>query len=245
VRANAFLRGGDPAAAIEECDKGLAEEKGKGRLPLLVLRGKALFEQDRFDEAKGAYLAALDVGRSEDKRALADVYLGLGVIASRQKDWPAARQAFQTLCDINDKDGRSHINVAKTCLAMGDIECALRHGREAGHLRGDEEEVLFPLGTIYLAAGMPAEAELTFQHICAVVPGAASCPYGQALVAARAGDKGRALRELDEAVRRKLPNPDRIAADPGFSSLKDDPEFLQIAARAGGSAQPPSATAHP
>jgi hypothetical protein len=66
-----------------------------------------------------------------------------------------------------------------------------------------------------------------------VVPGAASCPYGQALVAARAGDKALALRALDEAVRRKLPNPDRIAADPGFSSLKDDPEFQKIAMRAG------------
>ena len=65
-----------------------------------------------------------------------------------------------------------------------------------------------------------------------MVPGAASCPYGQALAAAQAGDKKRALESLDEAVRRKLPNPDQIALDPGFVSLRDDPEFAKIAARA-------------
>ena len=64
------------------------------------------------------------------------------------------------------------------------------------------------------------------------MPGAASAPYGLALVAARAGDKKKALEQLDEAVRRKLPNPDQIGADPGFASIKDDPEFLRITGRA-------------
>ena len=155
------------------------------------------------------------------------------MVASRQKDWPAARKYFETLVAINEKDASSHLNVAKTCLELKDIECALRHGEEAGHLRGDEEPVLYALGTIYLAAGKPGEAELTFQHICAAVPGSASCPYGLALVAARNGDKPRALQQLDDAVRRKLPNPDQIGADPGFASIKDDPEFQKIVARAG------------
>jgi len=48
----------------------------------------------------------------------------------------------------------------------------------------DEEGVLYTLGTVYLAAGKLKEAEMTFQHICDVVPAASSCPYGVALVAA-------------------------------------------------------------
>jgi tetratricopeptide (TPR) repeat protein len=154
------------------------------------------------------------------------------MIAARQKDWATARKHFETLVGQNPKDGSSHLNVAKACLELKDLDCAVHHAEEAGRLRGNEEPVLYALGTVYLAAGKPREAELTFQHICEAVPGAASCPYGLALVAARAGDRKRALEQLDEAVRRKLPNPDQIAADPGFSSIKDDPEFQKIAARA-------------
>src|SRR6185312_1484949 len=59
VRANAFLRGGDATAALKECDEGLAQKKGD--VALLMLRGKALFELDRLDDARGAYQGALDV----------------------------------------------------------------------------------------------------------------------------------------------------------------------------------------
>src|SRR5262245_56544065 len=198
VRANAFLRGGDAAAALKECDEGLAARKDN--VPLLILRGKALFELDRMDEARGAYDAAIAAGKREEARSLAEAYLGLAMIGSRQKDWPAARRNFEALVRINDKDATSHLNVARACLELRDMECAVSHAEAAGKLRGDEEPVLFTLGTIYLAAGKPKEAELTFQHICQVVPGAASCPYGEALVAARAGDKQRALERLRVAI---------------------------------------------
>jgi tetratricopeptide (TPR) repeat protein len=230
VRANAFLRGGDAAGALKEIDDGLGERKND--VPLLILRGKALFELDRFDESRGAYQAAVDAAKGQDPRSLAEAHLGLGMIATRQKDWAAARKQFEILVSINDKDGASHLNVAKTCLELKDLECAVSHAEAAGRVRGNEEPVLYTLGTVYLAAGKLKEAELTFQHICEVAPGVASCPYGLALVAAKSGDKKKAIEQLDDAVRRKLPNPDRIAADPGFAGIKDDPEFQKIVARA-------------
>ena len=230
VRANAFLRGGDAAAALKECDDGLAGKPGS--VPLLILRGKALFELDRLDESRGAYEASVAAAKGEDPRSLAEAYLGLAMVASRQKNWPEARKQFETLVRVNDKDATSHLNVAKACLEMHDVPCAVSHAEEAGKMRGNEEPVLIALGHIYLAADMPKEAELTFQHICDAVPGAASCPYGLSLVAAKTGDRKKALEELSEAVKRKLPNPDQIVSDPGFQSLKDDPEFQRIAARA-------------
>src|SRR5262249_58880236 len=93
VRANAFLRGGDAAAALKECDEGLAQKKGN--VPLLILRGKALFELDRLDDARAAYESAVDAARSEPKRSLAEAYLGLAMIGSRQKDWAAATTHFE------------------------------------------------------------------------------------------------------------------------------------------------------
>src|SRR5690242_19983981 len=61
LRANAFLRGGDAASAVKECDLGL--EKKKDDIPLLILRGKALFELDKLDESRGAYAQAVTAGK--------------------------------------------------------------------------------------------------------------------------------------------------------------------------------------
>jgi tetratricopeptide (TPR) repeat protein len=230
VRANAFLRGGDAAAALVECDLGLARKKDD--VALLILRGKALFELDRLDDARAAYDQALSAGKSDDQRSLAEAYLGLGMIGSRQKDWASARKHFEALVSINAKDATSHLNVARACLELRDVECAIAHGEAAGKLRGDDESVLYTLGTIYLTADRPKEAELTFQHICDVVPGASTCPYGLALVAAKAGDRTTTLAKLREAVARKVPNPENIAKEPGFAGMKDDPEFVAVVASA-------------
>src|SRR5262249_6950031 len=199
----------------------------------LILKGKALFELDRMDEAREAYERAIVVGKNEEPRALSEAFLGLAMIASRKHDWKTARGHFEALVRINDKDAVSHLNVARACLELKDFECAIQHGEEAGKLRGNEEPVLYTLGTIYLAADKLKEAELTFQHICDVVPGASSCPYGLALAAAKAGDKATALAKLREAIARKVPNPGRIATDAGFASLHEDAEFIALAHQTG------------
>lgn len=231
VRANAFLRGGDATAALQEIDLGLAEKKGN--VALLILKGKALFELDRLDESRKAYQGAVDAAGAEDPRSLSEAYLGLAMLASRQKDWTTARKHFETLVSFNPKsDASSHLNVAKSCLELHDMECAVSHAEAAAHIRYNDEPVLFTLGKVYLSAGKVDEAKAAFSHICEVVPGASSCPYGLALVATRTGNKKEALAQLDDAVQKKLPNPDQIAADPGFLALKDDPEFQKIAARA-------------
>lgn len=228
VRANAFLRAGDAQAALKECDLGLSKKQDDASLQ--ILRGKALFELDRLDDARGAYQAAVD--QKGEAGSLAEAHLGLAMIGLRKRDLPAARSHFEQLVRINEKDATSHMNLARTCLDMKDLDCAVKHGESAGRLRGDEVGVLYTLGTIYLAADKPKEAELTFKHICEVAPTASACPYGVALVAARAGDKARALAELREAVSRKIPDPEKIATDPGLASLRDEPEFKELVAKA-------------
>ncbi len=236
LRANAFLRGGDANSALKEIDLGL--EAKKEDPALLILRGKALFELDRLDEARDAYNRAVSSGKSAglDDRSLSEAFLGLGLLASRQKDFKAARGHFETLVQINEKDASSHLNVARVCLELGDMECAVSHGETAGKLRGNEESTLYTLGIIYLKADKYKEAELTFEHICEVVPGASSCPYGVALVAAKSGDKAKALQKLKEAVERKIPNPGQMAGEPFFASLKDDPEFQALVQKSGSGA---------
>lgn len=229
TRANAFLRGGDANAALKECDAGLASKKDN--VPLLILRGKALFELDRFDDARADFEQAVGLSKNEEPRSLSEAFLGLAMISTRQKDWAGARLQFEKLVSVSPKDAVSHLNVARACMELKDLACAVSHGEEAGHLRGNEEPVLYTLGTIYLADKL-TDAESTFQHICEVIPGAATCPYGLALVAAKKGDKPRALGQLREAVKRKLPSPEKIALEAGFAQFKDDPEFQAIVEQA-------------
>jgi tetratricopeptide (TPR) repeat protein len=233
IRANAFLRGGDAQSAVNECDLGLALKKDDPAL--LILKGKALFELSKLDEARSAYDLALAQAQGQDPRGFIDAHVGVAMIASRQGDWKLARSHFERVVEAH-KDERkgapasAHLNVARACVSLKDYKCAIDHAEIAGRLAGNDEATLFTLGTVYLSADKPAEAEKTFQHICDVVPAAASCPYGVAMVAAKSGDKPRALAKLKEAIERKVPEPDRIPNEPYFASIKDDPEFLALVA---------------
>lgn len=230
VRANAFLRGGDAEGAVKECDEGLGKRPDDAGL--LILRGKALFELTRYDDARASYEKAIAVGKENEDSTLAEAHLGLAMIGTRQGDWAGARGHFEKLVVINDKDTTSRMNLAKACLSLGDLKCAVEQAEVAGQQRGNDETVLFTLGTVYLRAGNTKDAEATFAHICDVVPNAATCPYGLALVAAKLGDKPKAIAELGRAVDRKLPNPGELASDPGFASLTGEPDFVALVERA-------------
>jgi tetratricopeptide (TPR) repeat protein len=199
---------------------------------LLILRGKALFELERYPQARESYSQAIEHGQSLEPRALGEAHLGLAMIAVRSGDHPEARRRFQALVEIDGRNADARLNLARVCLQLKDIPCALEHGVEAGHLRGNDEGVLFTLGRIYLVAKKYDEAEKTFAHICDAVPGAASCPYGLALVAAQRGDRDRALAKLREAIDRKLPNPEKLPEDPLLAPIKEDVEFQKLASQA-------------
>lgn len=231
IRANAFMRGGDPQGAVTECDLGLALKKDDPAL--LILKAKALFELEHLDESKVAYARVLEVAEHKDTRGLIESHVGLGMIASRQGDWKEARTQFEAIVKLDGTSASAQLNLARACLSLKDVECAVTHAKTADELSGGKDEAtLYTLGTVYLQADKPADAERVFQHICDMVPGAATCPYGLAMVAAKSGDKARALAKLKEAIERKVPDPARIANEAYFASIKDDPEFVAMVAKA-------------
>jgi tetratricopeptide (TPR) repeat protein len=230
IRANALFKSGDYREALVECDRGL--EAKPEDVGLWVIKGKTAFELGDFPTARASYEQA--VSRGEGKRGvfLADAYLGLAIIATREHKWEDARREFTHLLELNPTDGTSHANLARVDLELGKVSEAVEHAEEAARNRGADEQVLFTLGKVYLAASRPDDAQKTFEHICDVVPSSASCPYGLALVALDKNDTRLALVKLKEAVDRKIPHPEQLADDPALARLKQSPEFVSIAAAA-------------
>lgn len=236
IRANALFKMGEYKQALAECDRGL-EQKGEDA-SLWVLKGKTAFELGDLPAARGAYTRALEVGQGRRGVFLGDAYLGLAVIATRERKWSDARDQFMKLLELNPSDGTSHANLARVDLELGKIDEAVQHAEEAARTRGNDEQVLFTLGKVYLAAGRSSDAEKTFQHIGEVVPNSSSCPYGLALVALDKGDTAGALAKLREAIDRKIPHPEKLAEDPALARLAHDHDFRTLAAAASASTTP-------
>jgi Flp pilus assembly protein TadD len=226
VRANAFFRGGQYTEALKECDLGLAAKPDD--VGTRVLRAKALFELDRFAEAKADYARAVTLGEGKSGTYIGDAYLGLAILASRAKDWPEAESEFDKLLALDPNDVGTHTNLARVCLERGELAKAEEHANAAVLLRDQDEAALFMLGKVLLREGKLDDATSTFARIAASNPKASSAPYGMAMILAQRGDKAGALAKLHEATSLGVPNPQEIADDPAFASLKDDPAFSRI-----------------
>lgn len=226
VRANAFFRGGHYAEALKECNLGLAGKPDD--VGTLILRAKALFKLNRFAESKADYTRAVDLGAGKGNTYVGDAYLGLAILASRERDWKEARVEFEKLLATDPQDVGTRTNLARVCLELGDLPEAEEHAEAAVALRGHDEAALFVLGRVLLAEDKLDEAAATFSRITAANAKAPSGPYGLAMVAAKKGDRAAALARLGEAVALKVPNPAEIATDPAFASMRDDPEFSRL-----------------
>jgi tetratricopeptide (TPR) repeat protein len=225
VRGNAHFREGDYEGAIKEYDEGLAVKPTDAAT--LILRGNAQYELGRLDDAYASYAKAYAADNSA-----ADAVRGMALIASKKNDLADAATQFERLLAMpkHEHDSATRVNLAKIYLAQGKLAEAEKQAVEAGHESGNDETVLFTLGRVYLAAGKLDEATSTFQHLIETNPGKASGPYGLAMVAAKRGDKAEALKQLQDAMTKGIPDPGAIPKEPAFAALKDDPDFLAVAA---------------
>jgi tetratricopeptide (TPR) repeat protein len=230
VRANAFFRDGQYAEALKECDIGLSARPDD--VATLILRAKSLFELDRYAESKADYQRAVSLGEGRDRTYVGDAYMGLAILASREHDWKEARLEFEHLLDLDPHDVGTRTNLARVCMEQGDLARAEEHAQAAVAIRGQDEAALFMLGRVLFAEGKLDDANAAFGRIALGNAKAPSAPYGLAMVLAKKGDRVGALAKLSEAVALKVPNPQEIAEDPAFATLKDDPEFSKLVALA-------------
>ena len=142
----------DPQCWVCFCDGSSLSNPGPGgAAALLVTKGKTSFELGDFPTARAAYTRAVSVGEGKKGVFLADAYLGLAVIATREQKWEDAREQFSRLVALNPADGTTHANLAKVDLELGKIDDAVSHAEEAARSRGADEQVLYTLGMLHLS----------------------------------------------------------------------------------------------
>jgi tetratricopeptide (TPR) repeat protein len=103
-----------------------ALEEFPGEPLLLVNYGQFLFAQERFDEARERFAAAL----AADER-LPAALLGLGLVAYQGQDYQAALDRFESLLRLTPDSVEGHVNVAMCLERLGRGPEARPHWQQA------------------------------------------------------------------------------------------------------------------
>jgi tetratricopeptide (TPR) repeat protein len=189
--------------------------------------GHALFDQNQLDEAKAAYVRAVQL----DPQAL-DAHLGLARLKAKQGDTDGAIAELTFVLGRQKGNLFALLSRAQLKLKRGsaeDLEGALQDTAQAMLVDAKNGPVLYTRGLVFLAAGKADHAQAAFELLASVHPSSPLAPYGLAKVFLKKGDRPSAIDALKRAKERATPSsgfsPDELRKDPAFAELSSDPAF--------------------
>lgn len=162
------------------------------------LRGLALQQEDRHDQALAAFEAA-----SALNAALPRLFVNIGVSRLTLGDRGGARQAFETALARSDRDAAAHVYLAWLDEQDDRLADARRHAEQAVKIEGDLPESRGLLGRILLKEGSTAAAVDHLERAVSADPQNASWRFLLGQAYQRLGNAAAAAREFAEARRLK------------------------------------------
>jgi tetratricopeptide (TPR) repeat protein len=131
------------------------------------------------------------------------VVLGtLGLVLSDAERWSEARQVYEVVLKLDPNNGVVLNNLAFLLTEHGgDLDDALTKAQRAKQLLPDVSEVSDTLGWIYLKKNLTDNAIDVFKDLVNKVPAQAIFRYHLGLAYSQKGDKTRALKELQDALK--------------------------------------------
>jgi predicted Zn-dependent protease len=154
---------GDHEQSLEFADKALALDPRNARA--LWLRGSALFNLDRNQEALRALRAAAEADSEE-----AEYQRTLGRLADRLDDLPLAARCYRRAVWIDDTDGETWFQLAATELRLGRFGAADTALTYAADLNPIRPGLMFMQGFIAQSLGRNGEAIDAYREHLAVHP---------------------------------------------------------------------------
>ena len=123
---------------------------------------KLIFAQDRFDEAKALLQEALSF--CTDQKQLADIEVGLGLIAKKQEKIEQALHHFQRVRELNPDYEALWYNIGVLQEQLGQYEEAIASLRRNIEISPEQTAAYVELASIYLTQNTPSKARQVLQE---------------------------------------------------------------------------------
>jgi tetratricopeptide (TPR) repeat protein len=126
----------------------------------------------------------------------------LALVLDASEHWAEARQVYEVVLKLDPNDGVALNNLAFLLSEHGgDLDDALTKAQRAKQLLPNLSEVSDTLGWIYLKKNLTDNAIDIFQDLVNKVPAQAVFRYHLGMAYSQKGDKTRALKELQDALK--------------------------------------------
>lgn len=165
-----YMRAKQPADALEPLATAIRMDPGQ--TPALALRGDALAELKRFDEAVSHYRAVLALEGDS-----AGMHVGLANVLYSAGRIDEAVEHYQTALKLFPAHAPAHNRLGIALTAQGKVAEANLHYQEAVRLRPENPEYHFNVGLGFINARRFSEAAAQFQEAVRLKPN-----YGDALL---------------------------------------------------------------
>ena len=196
---NTAARAGKFDAALEEFQKVLPSlEKGsKAQGEIYLKIGEVYRRQGDFNSAVAALQKAREVSPDNE------LVLGtLGLALDKSGRAVEAQRAYEAAIKLDPNNGIALNNLAMLIADTGgDLDDALTKAQRAKQFLPSMDEVSDTLGWIYLKKNLADSAIDVFQNLVVKSPEHSTYHYHLALALSQKGDKTRALKELQEALK--------------------------------------------
>ena len=159
----AFYRAGNFRRCVECADQALAANPDDA--PCLVLRGMALIELDRPDEAAGVLRRA--VGLMPDSE---NGWRHLGIALMTVGDLGGAAEAFRAVLCLRPEGLPVMIDLANILFMLGQVDEGVGLLERASRLNRGDLSILRNLAGMYISAGRPGPALETLRQILELQP---------------------------------------------------------------------------
>jgi tetratricopeptide (TPR) repeat protein len=197
--ANTDVRLGKFDRAITEYQKvlGSLDKNSKQRTDLYIRLGETY--RRKMDDVNA--IAALQKAREADPENTT-VLTMMGLVFDHAGRWQESKQAYEAVLKINASNGVALNNLAFLMAEHdGDLNDALTKGQKAKQLMPNLPEVSDTLGWIYLKKNMTDESVRILQELVNKVPSNPTFRYHFAVALSQKGDKPKAIRQLQEALK--------------------------------------------
>ena len=197
--ANIYVRSGKYDDAIGEFQKILnaLDKSAKQRGDILMRLGEVYRRKGDYASAINHFKMARDV-LPQNTLILSSLALSL----DHTGNWSEAKQFYEASIKLDSNNAVALNNLAFLMVEHGgDLEDALSKAQRAKQLMPNLAEVSDTLGWIYLKKNIPEQAIDIFRDLVQKAPNQSTFRYHLGVALYQKGDKTRAIKELQEALR--------------------------------------------